>query len=164
MSKGTQESCKCRECKGACESRPCWPTPADVRKLLASKFKDRLMLDWWVGDEDLPEILILSPALDGCENEWAPERPTGVCTFFDNKGLCELHKPGLKPTEAKLCMCTDSGEVVSGRHKRMAMSWNNEKAKKLVSKWLKDRDLTEADKPEDDVFGMLAGMLGGFGF
>lgn len=92
------------------------------------------MLDYWVGNERSggETIEILSPAVSGYEGRNAPFWPTGGCTFQTSDGLCELHALGLKPTEGRISWHGYKGNQL---HWRMAKSWWNEKAQRLVDDW-----------------------------
>jgi hypothetical protein len=110
-----------------CKKRPCWGSPEDIQKLIAAGYKDRLMLDWWVGVGE--NIYMLAPAIVGYENSTAPEHPEGRCTFLTVDDKCELHNLGLKPTEGKVACCRDDK---SNKHREVAMTWNNPEAQEYV--------------------------------
>lgn len=123
-------SCTCDECKEMC-NRPCWPTPKEAQKLIDAGYGNRLMNDYWCRDEG--DIQILCPANKGKEGSFAAFMPVGNCTFQDENGLCELHNLGLKPAEGKKALC--GGRTPKNLHEKMANTWDNPEAQKLVGKW-----------------------------
>lgn len=139
------KSCKCKECVGACETRPCWGTIEDAERLIDAGFASRLMCDYWYGDgPDGDDIQLLCPAVVGYEDGPAPEtsfmlgffgdNPFGRCTFLTKDNLCEVHK--IKPLEGRRALpCKEPRGFGQKRHKRVAMQWNNKKGRALVKRW-----------------------------
>jgi hypothetical protein len=133
-------ACACNECKGYCY-RPCWPTPADARRLIDAGYGERLMLDWWVSSPD--DVELLCPASPGCEGSRAPEvsmfdffsggDPFRGCVFQDGNGLCGLHAPNLKPTEGRLAHHTDDGSL--NVHEAVAALWDTDEGRAVVAEW-----------------------------
>lgn len=123
------DPCSCEICVRMCETRPCWGTPEDIEKIINAGFGKRLMLDYWC---DTPDINLLCPAIVGYENKNAPFWPNGRCTFLNEKGLCELHDLGLKPTEGKVAI---HGKKDEDTHYEVAKTWKNEKGKILIKLW-----------------------------
>lgn len=91
------------------------------------------MVDYWVGSPGEEDIEIISPAIVGYEGRRAPICPFGGCTFLTEKGLCELHELGLKPTEGRLATCKGSCE---GLHEAVAQSWDNKESQIFAKEWL----------------------------
>lgn len=123
--------CTCKICKDMCK-RPCWPTPEGAERLINAGYSNRLMLDYWTGDN---YIYIVSPALKGSEGNEAPFWPTGRCNFQNKKGLCELHNKNLKPLEGKLASCKNNIRYL---HKYIAKLWDTEKGRTVVRLWKKN--------------------------
>jgi hypothetical protein len=125
--------CACDKCKSCCQ-RPCWGTPSEIQKLIDAGF-NRLMYDYWVrSNEEGGDIDIICPALKGYENRAAPFWPEGQCTFQDENGLCELHDLGLKPLEGRVVHCKASFPSL---HEDVAMTWDTEEGKAIVSLFMK---------------------------
>jgi hypothetical protein len=136
--------CNCADCVGACEHRPCWGTPDEIKRIIEAGFGNRLMRDWWEGDfrDDCGllegSINMLQPAIVGHEGQRAPLWPNGRCTFLTDDGLCELHAAGLKPSEGKISICSDKAFALTGfrsgkeLHEAVARTWDNEQARELV--------------------------------
>jgi hypothetical protein len=138
-----ENECQCENCKEACRTRPCWPTPAEVEKLIDAGHGPMLMVDWWgtsaFYDVD-QDILVLCPAGQGREGADAAELRTWLdlepqpCVMHTPEGLCKLHGP-LKPTEGRYggpCEPTPGGNIHGG----VADSWNNPEALRLVHRWM----------------------------
>ena len=145
--------CECYECKQYCKQRPCWGTPEDIQKLINAGYANRLMLDWWAGeDSDYNDIVLIVPAIKGAEGEVCPYDPRGTCTFFTDNELCEIHK--IKPLEGKTSHHTSSNKLYR-THEKIAMSWDSEKGRRVVEKW---RDLTGCQEGpiEGDISDSLA--------
>lgn len=111
-----------------CETRPCWGTPADIRKIVDAGFGKRLMFDWWVGTGS--DVEILAPAIVGHEGQEAPSFPMGKCTFLTEDKKCELHDLGLKPLEGAAACCKVGTQP--SMHHDIAMTWANPEAQALV--------------------------------
>jgi Fe-S-cluster containining protein len=142
-----ENACSCTRCKAMC-CRPCWGTPEDIKAIIKAGYGHRLMLDYYLATGPEPfgnglkkDIYVLSPAVGGCEGRsarfvvgaWGDK-----CTFQNKKNLCELHDKELKPTEG--CKATHGeGCTVAGQelHKKIALSWRTDAAKKLVAVWKK---------------------------
>lgn len=141
MSAFRTRSCSCSACKSACENRPGWPTPQEAERIIAAGMADRLMLDWWEGDEQQPYTEILCPAAPGCGGRDAPEidflnmfGPGWRCTFLKN-GKCELHGTSMKPFECRVTMVCKDVPGNSGAHAAAAKKWNTPKGKEVVLLW-----------------------------
>lgn len=145
----SRQSCKCKKCVKACETRPCWGTPEDAQKLIDAGYADRLMDDYWVAEIGKPNIHLLCPAVEGYEGGPAPEPASfmdalfahnmfGTCTFLTMYGECELHDKKLKPLEGRRAwLCKEPRDKAYERHRRCAMKWDNEEAQALVKRWRK---------------------------
>lgn len=83
--------CSCRICKFMCKQSPCFPTPSDTLKLIEAGHKDKLVVTGYLGMGFVMWVV-------------APIQTTHGCIFHNREGLCELHAPGLKPTEGKLAI------------------------------------------------------------
>lgn len=127
-------ACDCPECRAMCTRRPCWPTPADAERLVAAGFGGRLMREWWFDHSQEKTVFMLTPALAGREGAESPAHPSGPCTFLTADGLCELHAPGLKPTEGRQALCHN--RTPGDLHESIGQTWNNAEALALVQRWL----------------------------
>ena len=134
LSKLTVSECSCGKCVDMCKSRVCWGTPKDIQTLIESfpEAKNKLMIDWWVGDDN--DIEIISPAFIGHEMGMAPSWPVGRCAFLTNDNKCEIH--ALKPTEGKTASCK-GGESSYPVHKAIAMTWDSDDGRALVKEMRK---------------------------
>lgn len=105
-----ESSCECQKCVNMCaNSRPCWGTPDDIKKIIDAGYGNRLMTDWYSGEStNHEEILLETPAIVGYEQSMAPNYPIGRCTFLTENNKCELHDKGLKPIEGRMASCDDS--------------------------------------------------------
>jgi hypothetical protein len=117
--------CSCVNCQSACRKKPGWFLPGQIEDLasnlnitVAELFRDRLAVDWWVGDDDLPETFVLSPAIkeENAGTEF-PGDPNGSCTFHRADGSCEIHALG-KPHECAALTHTDRAS-----HRETARAW-----------------------------------------
>ena len=99
-------------------------------KLMDEGFGDKLMLDYWVAEDN---IYLLCPAIKGCEGKDAPVFPKGECTFLNAQGLCDLHDKKLKPIEGRLANCKDptGGQL----HKAVADLWNTAEGRAAIDRW-----------------------------
>jgi hypothetical protein len=128
-----------------CERRPCWGTLEEAKKLINSGFADRLMVDYWVSIEGVSDdgnIYLVSPAIRGFEKGFAPDRPTGVCTFlgFDNK--CELHDLGLKPQEGRVVDHDTKHAESYDLRKNITDTWNTVEGQAVVENWKVSQNLS----------------------
>lgn len=129
-------SCSCDICRNMCRRMPCWPIPKDVEKLIDAGYGDRLMLEWREDETISPNYIeLIVPAEIHHEGRQAPFFPLGHCNFLKD-GLCELHDPGLKPTEGRKAI---HGKVKTDEHlHRMVIeSWDNSEGRNTVAKWKK---------------------------
>lgn len=139
----TTKPCACAKCKGACETRPGWPTPEEAERIISAGMAKRLMYDWWVGDDEMPHTGILCPATGRYGGGKAPEigfmeslmgGPSWPCTFL-KRGKCELHGTNMKPFECRVSMpCTDKLDDISA-HQAAAQKWNTPKGKAVLIAW-----------------------------
>ncbi len=151
------EPCSCILCVDACESRPGWPTPEEAKLLIDAGHANRLMLEWWDADEELPYIEILSPASSGRGGIKAPSTPlfsygrlNWRCVFLKD-GKCELFGQPGRPIECRAYYHTDSDKKTNRLHKEVAKAWNTEEARELVQTWKKLVDYAAAyESPYDD--------------
>ena len=128
LSEQPVSECSCEKCIGMCKSRVCWGTPKDIQTL-TNKLPEsinKLMIDWWVGDDG--DIEIVSPAIVGYEKGMAPSWPSGICAFLNSDDRCEIH--ALKPIEGKTASCNSSSSYQS--HHAVAMTWDTPLGRNLV--------------------------------
>jgi len=118
-----------------CKERPCWGTPAEVRRMIENGFADKLMLDWYYYKKG--NVYIIAPAIVGCEKKSSPFWPSGRCALLDDSNKCILHGTDMKPSEAKWASCTDINDKID-IHLLVANTWKNKEARELVKEW-KDR-------------------------
>jgi len=85
--------CNCKLCQRQCK-KPCLGTPDDVLKLLEAGYRDKLAFSQWMVGVILGKFPLPIPMVQ-------VKRTEDGCVFFRD-GLCELHVPGLKPTEGRL--------------------------------------------------------------
>lgn len=77
LKKYEETTCGCKTCKSMCKSAPCWPTPAEARKLIKAGYGDKLML------ENRRDLFLLSPAIEYYEGKTAPlPFVEGRCVFL----------------------------------------------------------------------------------
>lgn len=121
--------CTCDKCVGMCKYRPCWGTPAEIKKLIDMGLSERLMLDWWCAESpDSENILIIVPAIIGSEGLMCTWWPAGTCTFLkDNR--CEIHDN--KPVEG----CIASHDNKEDVHRDIAMLWDSGEGEEVVNLW-----------------------------
>jgi hypothetical protein len=140
-----------------CKHRPCWGTPQEIAVLIEKGFGDRMMLDWWAGDEtDHNDIYIICPAVSGYEGQRSPFFPTGVCSLLEND-LCMVHD--WKPTEGRENFgCKDTPQ--SQTHKEVAMTWNTDEGREVVRVWEELHNPTEGDDPMNMIVDLLKLVTG----
>lgn len=78
-------SCICDKCVSMCKHFPCLPTVADVKKIQAAGYSDKLAIYSHGGSVN---------HVRGKRNK------DGSCAFLEND-RCILHNAGLKPTEGR---------------------------------------------------------------
>jgi Fe-S-cluster containining protein len=131
------EPCDCKECVGACDDNPGWPTPAEAASLIEQGYAEKLMLDWW---EDVEDIFLLCPASKGCEGDLAKEMrhfdfffKKGRCSLLDENNKCSIYgKPG-RPIECRV-MRHDVNNP-SGLHMEVALAWDSEEGRAVLEQW-----------------------------
>ena len=125
--------CKCDSCKSACQFKPGWFIPGEVKKaakfmkLSEKEFFDKYLgIDFWVGED---EIFVLAPAtLSMSPGEVYPYNPKGQCIFFKD-GLCEIHE--VKPFECRELNCNDLN-VTESRHEKVSQLWNTKENQEYI--------------------------------
>ena len=128
------KECSCVHCKGMCIV-PCWPTPEEAKKLIELGYGNRLMLNSRFYDVLGKEVFLLCPAKKEQETLYAESESLGPsCTFQTSDGLCSLHNI-CKPLEGRLAIC--KGREPVDLRLRILELWDNEKAKNLVTSWIK---------------------------
>ena len=90
------------------------------------------MLTYWQESGGKP-VQILSPAICGYENDFAPAIAYGRCTFLSRENKCELHSLGLKPAEGRAASCKN--DKPSGMDIKVARSWLGAAGRELVRNW-----------------------------
>lgn len=127
-----ESQCDCEKCSFMCQA-PCCGTPDEMQALIDAGYGERLMYDNWPDQEN-----ILKPALKEHEGKLAPwtmATPKG-CTFW-NKGKCELHPLGLKPSAGKLA---HHSLTLVERHEIsnfIKQSWADGKGDMVIDNWKK---------------------------
>ena len=132
VSLGSQRSCFCEHCRGACETKPGWFLPGEAERLadllgysLKTLFERSLMIDYW--EESPQNIYLLSPTIVGWPaGRKAPEVAIGRCVFFED-GHCRIHD--FKPYECAQYLHSDSNIAISVRHAFVAHQWRNEQGR-----------------------------------
>ncbi len=135
-----ESECSCSLCVAACK-RPCWPTPAEVLKLIEAGFAKQLMLDYWHADENISILCPANPGYEGCS---APEisifdilsgyNPLkSGCIFLEDK-KCKLHDLKLKPIEGRLTLCCQKQDGQK-LHKAVADTWDTDEGRNVVAQW-----------------------------
>lgn len=129
MKKG-MKSCECDMCQSACKNKPGWFLPEQVKELL-NYFKaqtideilggKKIAIDWFEGDGDTEDILVLAPNIVNNDSIQYPNNPNGVCIFYEH-GKCSIHE--IKPYECAKLM---HDEGVEGRHEEVAKAWSKTK-------------------------------------
>lgn len=151
------KDCACKDCREACTYKPGWFVPGQVEKVaeylyvpLATLFKKKLMVDWWV---DTPNnVFVLSPAIvGGAPGHEFPGNPRGKCVFY-KKGRCEIH--AVKPRE---CREAHHERAPDDLHKQMADKWRSKRAQAQIRKLLG----REPGAAEASLFDSLMWPFGG---
>ena len=128
-----ESECNCNKCIEMCY-RPCWGKPEELQKIIDEGFSDKLMLDYWIGQDG--DLYLLCGALVGYEGKKAPYWPHGKCTFL-KEDRCEIQI--IKPFEGKMASCNNkitAEEWKSIRH-GIALEWQSEKGKQILNDWKK---------------------------
>jgi hypothetical protein len=160
-----ETACTCDSCKAMC-TRPCWPTPSEVRVLIKRGYAKKLCCDYWTENGN-DEIEIIGPALKGYEGEKAALYPMSEegCTFWNN-GLCDLHDVGLKPLEGRLANHANvhASENPVALHAAVAQLWDSDEGRAVVAEWKEAVDYVERQESTADyIIGftkMLKNMIG----
>ncbi len=149
----------CGTCRAACDHKPGWFKPGEAEAVaqylnvpLADLFKDKLAVDWWVGDGyDGGDIFVLSPVVVGeTAGKEFPGDPVGKCVFFQ-QGRCSIHP--VKPYEcAQAVPCRGSKQP--NFHQKAADSWNTETGQSQI------RELLGREPETSDFSGGIFGMFG----
>ena len=135
--------CNCKKCISCCENKPGWMKFSDLRKIanyldMSEKqlFDKYLGVDYWIGDEDEDDILVLSPAIKGKEGEFFPYDPRGKCTFL-KRNKCIIHP--VKPFECALTIHSMSQDDCKEIRWKIIESWKKHqmKIKKLYGDYIK---------------------------
>jgi len=120
-----ETECSCDICKSMCKKCPCMGTPADIQKIIDAGLKEKLILNFWPDPKNesmpLPSV--------------APILTKKGCIFHDQRGLCELHDRGLKPTEGKLAI---HNLLDDGLRRAVAYTWISEEGIVVFEQFTKD--------------------------
>ena len=117
-----------------CESRPCWGTPEEARKIIEAGFADKMMHDYWVGDNiDGGDIPVICGATPGKEGQMAGLFPDGKCSLLDKNNRCILHDLNLKPIEGRKASCQRN--LPKQFHEEVAMLWRGEIGYEVLELW-----------------------------
>ena len=151
---GTVESCECRDCVGACKSKPGWFSPDQMPLLekhfgmpLKEVFRKYLAVDWLqsVYNEETGEyrdVFNLAPA-----NDRSPAggmyagNPRGVCVFLE-KGKCTIHD--VKPKECAEAFHSMTSKESVENHQAIGREWNTEEFQQLVREVLGEEPEAES--------------------
>ena len=122
--------CSCEICRSYC-IRPGWWTVEEAARAIRAGYGKRMML------EIAPEMTfgVLSPALKGCEGNYALQECAGNGCNFLAGGLCELHGTGCEPLECLYCHHLRKG---LGRkcHADIEKDWQTPAGHSLVQSWI----------------------------
>ena len=124
------EPCSCEICRAYCV-RPGWWTVEEASRAIQAGYGRRMML------EISPEMTfgVLSPALRGCEGNYAlQECANNGCNFLVN-GLCELHGTGYEPLECLYCHHLRKG-LGQKCHADIEKDWRTPAGRNLVRSWI----------------------------
>ncbi len=126
----TATECACAVCQSMCRSCPCWGTPREIVKLIRAGHGYKLMLDWWIEDDQLPYTEVICPAEVGLEAFKTSSWRDGACTFFV-EGRCSIH--AIKPSEGRFAIHVGLGQSLL--HLAVARTWNNPSGRRVVRYW-----------------------------
>jgi hypothetical protein len=131
--------CSCKRCNEMCSnSRPCWGTPSEIKRLIENGYAGRLMEDYYEGELAEGYVPVVSPALVGNEGRRARFWPIGQCTFFKDIE-CEIHH--LKPIEGRIgdhSNSTSSSEI----HFSIMKLWDSPEGEIVAEIWRKECENT----------------------
>lgn len=97
---------------------PCWPTPDEAKRLIEAGYGKRLELQ--IESYAKQTLYVIAPRKRG---HW--------CTFNSERGLCVLHKKGLKPLEGRLASCKREVDGQTIRN-HVAEFWANDEARNMA--------------------------------
>lgn len=121
--------CRCQTCVKQCRT-PCLGTPEDIMRLIEAGYIDRLAVtDWSVGLV-LGRLNRIIPMVQPIKAD------NGFCVFHKD-GLCELHDPGLKPTEGRLSHHSIKADNINFRKSlsyNVAKEWEDPANRELIDK------------------------------
>lgn len=119
--------CDCENGAAMC-ARPCWPTPAEAKKLIRLGHGARLALRRYCAYEGNIEVIAPSGFMPSILGIGSP----GRCTFHTDDKKCELHGIA-KPVEGRLC----HHDKVLDPHEAVVRTWDTEEGRALVAHWKK---------------------------
>lgn len=154
-----QIECRCKSCLDGCLGRPGWAIPDEIRVLIKSGYKERLMVDWYASDIVDGDVFFLCPAIAGYEQQRAPMWPIGRCTFFTNDQLCEIHK--IKPFVCKVINGHDDMDKPGSVEiaEQMIALWNNPEEQAFVRSVFPDASY-DTEPTTSDTIDAVLGSLG----
>jgi hypothetical protein len=112
---------------------PCFPSPAEARKLIDLGYGAKLMLNSRQKYPEDREVFLICPAHKwaGGASDWSSSHRG--CTL-QKKGKCSIHNV-CKPIEGRLAIC--QGREPVDLRDRVLELWDNIPAQKLVIAWAK---------------------------
>jgi hypothetical protein len=128
-------ACSCAVCRNYC-LRPGWWLVAEARSAMDAGYAGRMMLEF---SPDF-SVAILSPAFRGNEGFFAlGEYAFAGCTFLET-GRCALFGKAFRPIECGFCHHERVGLGLRC-HRDIGRDWDTAKGRRLVARWLADRNL-----------------------
>ena len=136
MYKEEPPTCSCESCKDLCR-RSCWPTPLEASTLIGLGYGPRMMLDYWQGSpsgKNFEDVYVVCGAEKGLEGRFTGSWQMEPCTFFNKKGLCEIHDI-CKPLEGRMATCDESFKKDANLHKEIAIMWESWEGERVTVLW-----------------------------
>jgi len=148
------ECTSCTKGVSMCETRPCWGTVSDFKKIIKAGHADKLMIEYY-NHEDLNKgerVYFLSGASNGNEGSKASWNPKGTCIFLVND-KCSIHE--IKPTIGAVACCKTEYDLKITH--ACLKTWTTKSGKKLIEDWKKMVNYREKDDDEDfSIMGVLS--------
>ena len=150
---------ECRFCDGGekmCQTRPCWGTVNDFKRIIDAGYATSLMIDYYSHESinNGKKIYFLSGASRGNECSKADWNPIGTCKFFVNH-KCIIHQ--IKPTMGAVTCCKEktSQELTHA----CLLTWNTRTGEKLINDWKKMVNYVEVEDDREFNLSALALLL-----
>lgn len=129
-------SCNCQSCQDACNHKPGWMKFGDevilakfLKLSVKELFEKHLLVVWWNDGEK--DYFGLAPNIVGRNpGQMESYDPRGKCKFFED-GKCNIHSAS--PFECQKYIHTDTREMAVANKEEAAKSWDNDKAKALIT-------------------------------